>query len=787
MQDSLCGSMNMGVSAVPTSPHCSFSKDLIILDAPTSPLHEPLSLSIMDAACCNNLAKTTDQSSTSSSSNRDLQAATPDSPNLSSSWLSDMIDELIEPFLYESPMLFSPSHEYSSSQGTLTPPYSSISDGFTHDRQDYSGSPTFNAPSTSAFAEDGIYESLNSLHHFPESGQFPSKYMQSDSGYLKRQVQMHPSKHQEHHLHNQHRKPNGIVDDTNSQHKHEHKSRFSLQHGRTMMQTTKLLPNIVQPSAALQKASSAPQLSKLDYAIMSPRRSYSPCELSVAPGQSSKTLKKSNLLQMSQSEYGGFFRRSSSTLVGSGNTSPLYPPDSPPSCLPNSLPSHLGYLSHRLGGSRSASPLHPSHQQGGQPASTLHRNASLQASTSIVSSRQQMRESMAPLQQTSKLPMVHLSEMQRQDSGLRLVHLLLACAEAVAKENYFEAKEIWLHLKQVVSKQGDSMQRVAAYFTDALHARLTRSGGRSYVALRTTFDSGSANEVLAAYQILYQACPYVKFAHFTSNQAIFEAFAGEKRVHIVDLDIIQGYQWPAFIQALAARPGGAPCLRITGVGMPLEAVQETGKQLSELAESLRVPFKFHSVGERLENLKSHMLQRRIGEALAVNSCDRLHRLLSEPMSPLFGVLHMLREQAPSIFTLVEQEASHNGPFFLGRFLEALHYYSAIFDSLDATLPKTSPERAKVEQLVFANEITNIVACEGGERVERHEKLDKWRQMMEAMGFENVALSANAVNQSKLLLGLYPCDGYTLVEDRGSLLLGWQERPIVAASAWRCIS
>ncbi|MCO5554496.1 hypothetical protein L7F22_008025 [Adiantum nelumboides] len=103
---------------------------------------------------------------------------------------------------------------------------------------------------------------------------------------------------------------------------------------------------------------------------------------------------------------------------------------------------------------------------------------------------------------------------------------------------------------------------------------------------------------------------------------------------------------------------------------------------------------------------------------------------------------MLRKQAPNIFTLAEQEAIHNiGPFLLGKFLEALHYYSAIFDYMDATLPKTSQDRVKVEQLVFANEITNIVTCEEGKRVENHGKLDKRRQMMETMGFENVALSA----------------------------------------------
>ncbi|KAF9622350.1 hypothetical protein IFM89_031153 [Coptis chinensis] len=372
-----------------------------------------------------------------------------------------------------------------------------------------------------------------------------------------------------------------------------------------------------------------------------------------------------------------------------------------------------------------------------------------------------------------------------QDSGLQLVHLLLACAEAVAKEEYMSARRFLHNLNRIVTPLGDSMQRVASCFTDALGARLA-------TALTTNSNSSTPKsfapfvpnslDTLKIYQIVYQACPYIKFAHFTANQTIFEAFESEERVHVIDLDILQGYQWPAFMQALAARRGGPPFLRITGVGSPQESVRETGRGLTELAHSLHIPFAFHPVGERLEDIKPHMFQRRIGEALAVNSVNCLHRV---PGGSLGNLLGMIRDQAPNVVTLVEQESSHNGPYFLGRFLEALHYYSAIFDSLDATFPIDSPERAKVEQYIFAPEIKNIVACEGSERVERHERLEKWRKMMEGKGFKGVALSGHAVTQSKMLLGLYPCAGYRLREDRGCLLLGWQDRAILAASAWRC--
>ncbi|KAM7509767.1 hypothetical protein LguiB_008642 [Lonicera macranthoides] len=373
---------------------------------------------------------------------------------------------------------------------------------------------------------------------------------------------------------------------------------------------------------------------------------------------------------------------------------------------------------------------------------------------------------------------------QEQDSGLQLVHLLLAGAEAIAKEDYMLARRYLHHLNRVVTPLGDSMQRVASCFTEALSARLTATLTTTKPTTTKPFTPFPPDslEILKIYQILYQACPYIKFAHFTANQAIFEAFDTEERVHVIDLDILQGYQWPAFMQALAARPGGPPFLRITGVGSSPEAVRETGRCLTELAHSLHVPFQFHPVGEELEDLKSHMFSRRVGEALAVNSVNRLQRV---PSNCLSNLLAMIRDQAPNIVTIVEQEASHNGPYFLGRFLEALHYYSAIFDSLDATFPPESAQRAKVEQYIFGPEIRNIVACEGAERVMRHERLEKWRKIMESKGFQGVPLSGNAVTQSKILLGLYSCDGYRLTEDSGCLLLGWEDRAIIAASAWRC--
>ncbi|GFY98310.1 GRAS family transcription factor family protein [Actinidia rufa] len=104
------------------------------------------------------------------------------------------------------------------------------------------------------------------------------------------------------------------------------------------------------------------------------------------------------------------------------------------------------------------------------------------------------------------------------------------------------------------------------------------------------------------------ASPYLKFAHFTANQAILEAFDGHDCVHVIDFNLMQGLQWPALIQALALRPGGPPLLRLTGMGPPSsdgrDSLREIGLRLAELAHSVNVQFAFRGVAaSRLEDVK----------------------------------------------------------------------------------------------------------------------------------------------------------------------------------------
>ncbi|PKA63739.1 DELLA protein DWARF8 [Apostasia shenzhenica] len=388
---------------------------------------------------------------------------------------------------------------------------------------------------------------------------------------------------------------------------------------------------------------------------------------------------------------------------------------------------------------------------------------------------------------SSAIPVVMLDT---QEAGIRLVHGLMACAEAVQQENYKAADVILKQISMLTPSQGGAMRKVAGYFAEALARRIYRLNPQQDCSLDSAFS-----DILQMH--FYESCPYLKFAHFTANQAILEAFAGCRRVHVIDFGMKQGMQWPALMQALALRPGGPPSFRLTGIGPPqpdnTDALQQVGWKLAQLADTIHVDFEYRGfVANSLADLEPYMLESSPAEnggsyepeVVAINSVFEIHRLLSRP-GALDKVLATVRAVKPRIVTIVEQEANHNASPFLERFTEALHYYSTMFDSLEGGCSGEAQQDHMMSEVYLGRQICNIVSCEGPERTERHETLGQWRGRLAGAGFEPVHLGFNAFKQASMLLALFAGgDGYRVEEKEGCLSLGWHTRPLIATSAWR---
>lgn len=371
-----------------------------------------------------------------------------------------------------------------------------------------------------------------------------------------------------------------------------------------------------------------------------------------------------------------------------------------------------------------------------------------------------------------------------------LKEMLYTCAKAVDVNDIETIEWMVTELRKIVSVSGSPIERLGAYMLEALVSKIASSGSTIYKSLKCSEPTG--NELLSYMHVLYEICPYFKFGYMSANGAIAEAMKEENEVHIIDFQIGQGTQWVSLIQALARRPGGPPKIRITGIDDSYSSyargggVDIVGEKLSALAQSCHVPFEFHAVRVYPSEVRLEDFELRPNEAVAVNFAIMLHHVPDESVTihnHRDRLLRLAKHMSPKVVTLVEQEFNTNNAPFLQRFVETMNYYSAVYESIDVVLPRDHKERINVEQHCLAREVVNLVACEGEERVERHELLSKWKKRFAMAGFTPYPLSSFINSSIKNLLESYR-GHYTLEERDGALFLGWMNQDLIVSCAWR---
>ncbi|CAH8298261.1 unnamed protein product [Eruca vesicaria subsp. sativa] len=418
-------------------------------------------------------------------------------------------------------------------------------------------------------------------------------------------------------------------------------------------------------------------------------------------------------------------------------------------------------------------------------------------------------------------PLYHGLSSAATSAAHHLRRLLFTAADFISQSNVSAAQNVLSILSTNSSLYGDSTERLVHLFTKALSVRINRqqqdptaendatwttnemtsstvftsSVCKEQFLFRTKNHNNNNSDLESCYYLwLNQLTPFIRFGHLTANQAILDATETNGALHILDLDISQGLQWPPLMQALAERSSNPssppPSLRITGCGPDITRLNQTGDRLTRFADSLGLLFQYHTLVIVEEDLAGLLLQIRLlalpavqGETIAVNCVHFLHRFFNEDMIGHF--LSVIKSLNPRIVTMAEREANLGDHSFLNRFSEALDHYMAIFDSLEGTLPPNSRERLTLEQRWFGKEIMDVVAADAAERKQRHRRFEVLEEIMKRHGFVNVPIGSFAFSQAKLLLRLhYPSEGYNLQSLNDSLFLGWKNRLLFSISSWK---
>nr|XP_043632674.1 scarecrow-like protein 8 [Erigeron canadensis] len=389
------------------------------------------------------------------------------------------------------------------------------------------------------------------------------------------------------------------------------------------------------------------------------------------------------------------------------------------------------------------------------------------------------------------------SSCASSSSTVSTKQLISDAAEAITDGKTDIALELITRLKQISSARGTPEQRIGFYIASALRTRVER--------VNTMMESQQASSAAELYkkehilstQLMYDKSPCFKLAFMGAYNVIMQTVSGlrrpERKIHVVDFDVGHGFQYVYLLHEIAAARkldnGLFPIsLKLTTFGNGgVERLKLVGDRLKLLSNKLGVSFNYNVLEFKLSEISTHGLGLENDDVLAVNFAFKLKILPDESVTTenlRDEVLRRVKGLSPAVVTVAEQELNGNTSSFMTRVNDAFSYYTMFLDSCDATIPKDSLERVKIEE-GLSRRIVNSVACEGRDRVERCEVFGKWRARMRMAGFESIPVSQFTVESllTKLNSGTRGNPGFTVKEDSGGISFGWLGRTLTVVSAW----
>ncbi|KAL3528588.1 hypothetical protein ACH5RR_007910 [Cinchona calisaya] len=376
--------------------------------------------------------------------------------------------------------------------------------------------------------------------------------------------------------------------------------------------------------------------------------------------------------------------------------------------------------------------------------------------------------------------------------------LLNPCAAAITASNPSRVHHLLYVIKELASLTGDANHRLAAHGLRALTHHQSFPGFSSNSAGTTTFASTNPKFFTESLINFSDINPWFRIPNNIANSSILQILAEQnqpRNLHILDIGVSHGIQWPTLLEELTRRSGGPPPLvRITFVTQIVDdeksrstpfAASPPGyncsTQLLSFAKKININLQINRLDNfPLQNLNSQVIKSSPDDTLIICTQFRLHNLNHNTPDDRTYFLKVLRSMEPKGVVLTENNAEctcHNCVDFATGFSRRVEYLWRFLDSTSVAYKGRESDERRMMEGEAAKALMNV-----GEMNERKEK---WLERMVTVGFTREVFGEDAIDGARALLRKYDSNWEIRVEDKdGCVGLWWKGQPISFCSLWK---
>ncbi|KAF3323436.1 nodulation-signaling pathway 1 protein [Carex littledalei] len=365
--------------------------------------------------------------------------------------------------------------------------------------------------------------------------------------------------------------------------------------------------------------------------------------------------------------------------------------------------------------------------------------------------------------------------------------LLNPCVMAIETGNVSRAQHLIYVLQELASISGDINHRLSYHGLRILTRHLYSNSVATMVKLPPcespiqSYVTAEAKLFRSTVIKFHEISPWFAIPNSLANSTIIKNLSRENSssrvLHIVDLGVSHGVQWPTLLEALTHLPKGAPPLvRLTIANNVLPPVPFSvpppgynfPSHLIRYSKSINLNLQISQV----ESLMPQDLTLTPGEKLVICAQFRIGNYKD--------TLCSVRELNPDLVIVSELDGSENcasSGGFPGRFAVNLEMLWRFLDSTGAAFKG----RDCAERKTMEGEAAQILDGPGIEGRER------WREMMFGLGFREEGFGDESIETAKALLRKY--DGnWEMKAERAvaAVRLRWKGQLVSFCSLWKPI-